>query len=321
MKQIMLTLSALMLIACSGTSGDFVEKADQPAVMNYDSETREMSPKDTIVYQIHNLDEAAHLIDSLNYTPEAWQAGIREVPRLNWVKVPERWRETTSKEIEVKVKKQIFFRVLAPLALEANEDIEAERNQLVRLAEKSSSSWSSDETEWFEHLKEKYKVSSGDQPSAVAELIKRVDIIPLSLALAQSAEESGWGTSRFAAEGNALFGQWAWGKDAMKPKEQREGMGDYGLRKFDTPLQSMEAYMLNLNTHNAYKALRERRAELRSASQPVTGSELAKTLTKYSERGQEYVETLLGIMRVNHLAQADEAYLGDGPVILVFPVE
>ncbi len=317
MKTLVIILFTCTILGCSGNTNNQIPDSNGEERLT----EADYSERDTIVYRIHNLQEAANLIDSLNYTPEAWQAGIREVPRLNWMKIPERWRTSTSKELEVKVKKQVFFRVLAPLALESNEDIKEERQHLLKLMEKTSDSWSADDRNWIDTLAEKYKVSLEDESAAFRELQQRVDIIPLSLALTQSAEESGWGTSRFAAEGNALFGQWAWGKDAMKPKEQREGMGNYGLRKFDTPLQSMEAYMLNLNTHNAYKALRERRDELRSAGQPVTGAELAKTLTKYSERGEEYVETLLSIMRVNYLAQADDAYLGDGPVILVMPVE
>ena len=153
------------------------------------------------------------------------------------------------------------------------------------------------------------------------ELWRRVDIIPLSLVLAQSAEESGWGTSRFAAEGNALFGQWAWGKNAIKPKEQRSGKGDYGIARFDSPLESMRAYMLNLNTHRAYTDLRKARAALRNQGQKPDGETLARTLTRYSERGEEYVGTLLSIMKVNNLATADEAYLKESPVILFIPVE
>lgn len=315
MNKVLIFTVCTFFFGCSGN------KANQPAERGNPDNVVSAYERDTIVYRIHNFQEAADLIDSLNYTPEAWQSGIREVPRLNWVKVPERWRTSTSKEIEVKVKKQVFFRVLAPLALEANEHIEAERERLLNLSGQSSDSWDKEDMEWFDQLAEKYKVQADNRQLAMQELQVRVDIIPLSLGLAQSAEESGWGTSRFAAEGNALFGQWAWGKDAMKPKEQREGMGDYGLRKFDTPLASMEAYMLNLNSHNAYKELRERRAQLRSSGQPVTGEELAKTLTRYSERGEEYVNTLQSLMRVNHLALADEAYLSDGPVILVMPVE
>ena len=155
----------------------------------------------------------------------------------------------------------------------------------------------------------------------LAELRKRVDIVPLSLALSQTAEESGWGTSRFAVEGNALFGQWTWG-GGMKPKEQRtRTRGDHGVAAFESPLESVTSYMLNLNTHHTYESLRDRRAELRANNQPVTGNELAGTLTRYSERGGAYVDTLRSIMRVNNLAPADGAYLTAEPPIILVPAE
>ena len=156
--------------------------------------------------------------------------------------------------------------------------------------------------------------------AALDELMLRVDAVPVSLALAQCAEESGWGTSRFAAEGNALFGQWSWGGEGIKPLQQREGMGDYRIAAFETPLHSVMAYMKNLNTHNAYAGLRVRRAELRAKGERMSGFELAKTLDKYSERGAAYVESLHGIMRVNQLDPADDAFLGDGPTIWLIPV-
>ncbi len=321
MRLIAISFSALLFLGCN-TGSPSVDQADLSQVDELPvSEVSKKEAQDTIIYEISSLEEAVKLIEDLNYTPEAWQAGIREVPRLNWIKVPERWRTTISSEIEVKLKKQLFFRVVGPLALEINERIRSDRQKLLSFEEQSRD-LNEEDREWIKALAKEYKLDTQDiDESLFNQLLMRVDIVPPSLALAQSAEESGWGTSRFAAEGNALFGQWAWGKDAMKPKEQREGMGDYGLRKFDTPLASMEAYMLNLNTHRAYTDLRQRRAQLRKAGEKVTGMELAKTLTKYSERGEEYVETLQSIMRVNHLAQADDAYLSDGPVILVVPVE
>jgi len=138
--------------------------------------------------------------------------------------------------------------------------------------------------------------------------------------LAQAAEESGWGTSRFAVEGNALFGMWTWGEEGIKPQQQRSGLGDYKIASYETPMHSVIAYMQNLNTNSSYEALRARRAELRSAGTKVTGWELAGTLTKYSERGQAYVESLRALMKTNMLMATDDAYLGDGPTILLIPV-
>lgn len=283
-----------------------------------------MEPGDTIRYEFSGYEEGLKLFDSLNYTPEAWQSGNREVPNLHISHIPERWRERTSKEIEIKLKKQVFFRIIAPLALAVNEEIRQEREELEKIMSRGLSDLSASQFQWLERLAEAYKVTNAGSTISedqVTELRKRVDQVPLSLVLAQSAEESGWGTSRFAAEGNALFGQWAWGKNAMKPKEQRSGMGDYGLARFDSPLESMRAYMRNLNSHTAYQSLRDARAELREQGKTPDGVSLARTLTRYSERGEEYVNTLLGIMRINNLATADEAYLKKDPVILFIPVE
>jgi uncharacterized FlgJ-related protein len=147
-----------------------------------------------------------------------------------------------------------------------------------------------------------------------------VDTVPPSLVLAQTTEESGWGTSRFAVEGNALFGMWTWDGAGITPLQQRSGLGNYKIAAYETPLQSVIAYMHNLNTHQSYAELRARRAKLRSAGKKVTGWELAGTLTNYSERRQAYVDSLRSLMKVNMLEPTDDAYLGDGPTILLIPV-
>jgi len=148
-----------------------------------------------------------------------------------------------------------------------------------------------------------------------------VDIIPPSLALAQGAEESGWGTSRFALLGNSLFGQWDFSGNGIKPEQQRSELGNYGLAAFDTPLDAVLAYARNLNSHEAYRQMRELRAKLRTEGHNPTGYELAATLDKYSERGQAYVDGLRTIMRVNKLAATDEAWLWNKAVITIQPAE
>jgi Bax protein len=174
-------------------------------------------------------------------------------------------------------------------------------------------------------LGRKFKVTGEDDESLtgqqLAELKNRIDIIPPSLALAQGAEESGWGTSRFALLGNSLFGQWDFSGKGIKPEQQRSELGDYGLAAFDTPLDAVVAYTRNLNTHRAYTRMRQLRAEIREKGNEPTGFELADTLDRYSERGQEYVDGLHAIMRVNKLAAADLAHLTNDEVILIEPAE
>ncbi len=283
-----------------------------------------VAERESRYFEFESYKEVERLFEELNYTPEAWQAGVREVPRVYITKVSERWRAKTTKEISVQTKKGLFFRALAPLVLHANELIVADRQRVEALAiVRALESLSPEEQQWLNELAARYKIDlvKGEIAAAhVDELLRRVDIVPVSLALSQGAEESGWGTSRFAAEGNALFGQWTWGENAMKPKRQRASLGNYGLAAFETPLESVLAYIHNLNTHRAYTELRTRRAELRAAAEPLSGRALAKTLTRYSERGADYVKTLHVIMSVNQLDAADAAYLGNGPAIYLVPV-
>lgn len=266
------------------------------------------------------------LINDLNYTPEAWQAGIREVPRLYLTNIPPRWREKTSKEIDVITKKRIFFRILGPLILQSNEFIQADRERLTSIIKtlRAGAAVNAKDQAFLRETAVSYKVGDGEadftDQGLQDKLLRRVDTLPPSLVLAQAAEESGWGTSRFAAEGNALFGMWTWDGEGVTPLQQRSELGNYKIASYETPLQSVIAYMHNLNTHQAYKDLRARRAELRKAGDKVTGWDLAKTLTKYSERGQKYVDSLHSLMKANKLQPTDDAFLSDGPTILLIPV-
>jgi uncharacterized FlgJ-related protein len=283
--------------------------------------TDKIAEPDRKVFEFQSYMEIERLFEELNYTQAAWDAGIREVPRLVMTNIPSRWRSTSAAEVAVTTKKQLFFRLLGPGALMLNESIEADRARLLALIETGQSTASPEDLEWLLALCATYRVepSVPISPEDLAKLVTRVDVIPPSLVLAQAAEESGWGTSRFADVGNALFGQWTW-SEGMTPLHPRAEKGDYRVARFDTPLDSVRAYMLNLNTHPAYDELRIRRREMRDLGQTPNGWELAETLTRYSERGEAYVETLHVIMRVNALAAADDAYLSDAPTIYLTPV-
>lgn len=275
--------------------------------------------------EVRSYKDMFELFDKLNYTPEAWQAGIREVPRVYLPLIGERWGSTGSKEVTIDNKKRLFFRGLAPLVLRANELIMLDRNRLgnIRSAFKETGTISGQDPDWIMKLAKLYRVKSEkDQvtSSMLEELWEKVDIVPVSLALGQAAEESGWGTSRFAAQGNAVYGQWTWGKNAIKPEQQRKELGNYGIAAFESLQQSICAYMLNLNTHNAYASLRVKRAELRKKGEKITGYVLADQLTRYSERGEEYVKAIKSMMDYNRLNPADDAYLSNDPPIYLVPV-
>jgi uncharacterized FlgJ-related protein len=263
------------------------------------------------------------LFDRLGYTQQAWQAGIREVPRVYLEDVPDQWRARSAKLASTVDKKRIFFRLIGPIVLRINELITADRVRAKEITGKLlvGKGVSPDDRAWLAELAVRYKmIKSADEQldsDRYPELLLRVDIIPASLSLAQAASESGWGTSRFAAEGNALFGQWTWGKGAgMKPAEQRSSThGDHRVASFGSTALSAYSYALNMNTSNAYRDFRLKRADLRRENLRVSGTVLAETLIRYSERGQAYVDDIQRIIRQNRLDAADDAYLRDMAVI------
>jgi len=272
-----------------------------------------------------NYKDVLALFDRMGYTQKAWQAGIREIPRVYLADVPDTWHERSTKELSVADKKRLFFRLIAPVVLRINEIILEDRGRAKELTERLAEGQSvrPEDQAWLTELAAKYKVL--ESPSkrldgdAFAELLMRVDIVPPSLSLAQAASESGWGTSRFAAEGNSLFGQWTWGK-GLKPTEQRTSkLGDYRVAAFDSTAQAAYSYALNLNTARAYRGLRLKRADLRRQSLRISGTVLAETLVNYSERGQAYVDDLKALMRENRLDDADDASLRHMTVIHIVP--
>ena len=144
-------------------------------------------------------------------------------------------------------KKRAFFRLLGPLVLHANELIQADRQQLESIIKtlRSGESISPREETFIRETAVAYKVGEGDidisDQALQDELIRRVDTLPPSLVLAQGAEESGWGTSRFAIEGNALFGMWTWGEEGITPQQQRSEHGDHKIASYKTPMESVIA--------------------------------------------------------------------------------
>ena len=283
----------------------------------------QVKPTDEMV-PCRNSKDVLALFDRLGYTPKAWQSGIREIPRVYLADVPDTWRER-SKDLSPEDKKRLFFRVIAPIVLRINELILEDRVRANELTERlaQGQSVTPDDQVWLTDLAVKYKVLESTSErldrNAFAELLMRVDIIPPSLALAQAADESGWGTSRFAEQGDALFGQWAWGK-GLKPAEQRTSeFGDQRIAAFGSTAQAAYSYALNLNTEHAYRDLRLKRAVLRRQKQRISGTVLAETLLHYSERGQRYVDDLKSLIRQNRLDDVDDAYLRHMAVIHIVP--
>lgn len=207
------------------------------------------------------------------------------------------------KSLTVAERKARFVEILLPLILRENQRLEGRAIALELAIAKN------DEDE-LNRLKTLYRLSkfTGDDDALHAELRSRIAPIPPSLALAQAAVESGWGLSRFAEEGNALFGQWAWSADAgIKPKEASNSRAV--IRSFSTLYESVVAYMHNLNTHYAYAPLRERRAQLIQAGEDVTGFILAEHLAPYAETGEKYIFTLKSMIRQNRFDHYEDHML------------
>ncbi len=199
-------------------------------------------------------------------------------------------------------RKEFFIQIILPLILQENNNIKLDRKRLFNIITKSNNT--NVEKKWLKKKYKQYGVVSKD----LSELKIRMDIVPVSLAIAQAAKETGWGTSRFALEGNALFGQWTWSGEGLKPKEAEENKG-HKVMKFNVLQASVRAYQRNLNTHRTYQNFRLARAELRDRGKPLDSLILSKFLDNYAETGEKYVEVLQKIIKQNSLKDFDDSKL------------
>lgn len=214
----------------------------------------------------------------------------------------------TKYEADTERKKE-FFNYLLPLINNHNASILKARHKI--------SQWSQhpDSLGWFDHFQlenflETYQLDNFNinNEHDWAKLLRRVDVIPASLALAQAANESGWGTSRFAREGNNYFGQWCYKKGCGIVPKGRGTRDVHEVAIFNSPSDSVASYLRNLNSHKAYKTLREIRVIMREEEQSIRGAELVKGLGKYSQRGQDYTIELRSIILHNNLQKYDYNY-------------
>lgn len=208
-------------------------------------------------------------------------------------------------------RKALFIRIALPLALAVNEAILLDRRRIeaLRDARAAGQTPGPRDARWLAATFARYGVTPGDH----AELLRRVDIVPPSLAIAQSVEESGWGTSRFAREANALFGQRIYrdGGNGVVPRRRAPGER-FRIRRFARLMETVRGYAMNLNAHWAYGGFRAARAELRRRGRPIRGLALVHTLRLYSERREVYVRYLERLIRTNDLTALDGARLA-GP--------
>ena len=202
----------------------------------------------------------------------------------------------------IKKKKNLFIKIILPLILEENNKVKLNRKKLFAILNKSNNS--AVEKRWLNQKFKQYGVLNKD----LLTLKIRMDVIPVSLAIAQAAKETGWGKSRFALEGNALFGQWTWSGEGIKPAGA-DADTTHKVMKFKVLKTSVKAYLRNLNTHSSYKRFRLVRAVLRDNEKSLDSLILANYLDKYAETGEKYIIILKKIIKQNNLKDFDDVKL------------
>ncbi len=207
---------------------------------------------------------------------------------------------------DVGEKKRAFFDYLQPMVDANNRRVLQDRQKLAMLIGKPADDLARSEQSFIDERVERYRVDQNlAHDDQIQELMKRLDEVPVSLALAQAAMESAWGTSRFAREGNNLFGQWCYRAGCgIIPARRGEGQ-THEVARFTNVDAAVASYLRNINSHPAYNDLRTARAVLRTENQPITGHAMAAHLLRYSERGSAYVEEIQSMIRINKLAARD----------------
>jgi len=244
-----------------------------------------------------NAETTLNLFDDLDYDLAGVRTGQKVKP-IYLMKLPKDLKTLG----DTKMKRELFIKIVLPLILDENQKIMDDRKKLFKILAKNFNTVG--EKVWLKRRFREYKIEDQD----LSKLKIRMDIIPVSIALAQAANESGWGTSRFALEGNALFGQWTWSKKGISPAN-KDPNKTHKILQFQILKASVRAYKNNINTHNAYKEFREVRAQLRQDDKQIVGLDLTKYLKNYAAIGEKYVSILENIIERNSLTDFDKANL------------
>jgi len=215
----------------------------------------------------------------------------------------------------IEIKKQQFFDYLQDYIVAENLKIHKTRSQLISYAEIAYDGvvYSSREKDWLMSLSYEYRIDSDflNERDLVNELLLRVDVIPASLVLAQAANESAWGTSRFTLEGNNIFGQWCYEAGCGIVPNRRPSGATHEVKKFYSVEESVTAYFTNINSHHLYQYFRKLRAQMRAYELDLDPMVLTYGLGRYSERGDSYVDEVQSIIIQNELQDRDNAHLNE----------
>ncbi|MDC6465643.1 glucosaminidase domain-containing protein [Pelagibacteraceae bacterium] len=263
-----------------------VSKAEEPAAIEENDNTVSLNAATTL-----------NLFNDLGYDLKGIRAGQKVKP-IYLTKLPKDLNTLGS----TKQKRELFIKIILPLILDENAKISEDRSKLFKILSKNFNTVG--ERVWLKRRFKEYKIDDQD----LSKLKMRMDIVPVSIAIAQAANESGWGTSRFALEGNALFGQWTWSKKGISPKNKDPNQ-THKILQFQILKASVKAYKNNLNTHNAYKDFREARAKQREDIDTIEGLVLVKHLKNYASIGDQYVKLLKDIIVNNSLSDFDKSIL------------
>ena len=251
-------------------------------------------PSDSVRLSAATIEE---LFKSTNYSLEDVRKN-KLVKPISLTLLPSEIRKIEN----TKKRKDLFIQIILPLVIKENNSIRLDRKKLFSILNKSRNS--KVEKIWLNSKFKQYGVVNKD----LSTLKIRMDEVPVSMAIAQAAKETGWGTSRFAQEGNALFGQWTWSGEGIKPSNA-DTESTHKVMKFKILQASVKAYQRNLNTHSSYKDFRSARASLRDEGKKLDSIILIKYLDKYAETGVEYVKVLQQIIKQNNLTDFDDAKL------------
>ncbi len=274
-----------------------LKAAGSPTGVNASSGTLAVAGTD------RTTDRLSKVFADIGYELDSVISGGARVPRLFLASLP----DDLGKIRESGIRKALFFQTMLPLILQVNEEILADRQRIWNILFNKKLGLRVDAADrlWLSVQYERYGVRSND----IEALLSKVDIVPPSMTLAQAAEESGWGTSRFVREGNAIFGQWTVSETKGLTPLKRDQDKKHKVRIFSDLIGSVRAYAYNLNTHRAYRSLRKTRAARRRKGLPIDGAVLADSLTSYSQRGKAYVATIRSIIAANNLRRLDDARL------------
>ena len=312
-RNIYLSLSIIFFIGCMITVRPYIKSVVNEVKFTYvaeeyklvkktkKTESKKVEKSETFTKQDNsislNAQTTLNLFEDLGYDLKGVRAGQKVKP-IYLTKLPKDLKTLG----DTKTKRELFIKIILPLILNENEKIDKDRKKLFKIINKNFNTVG--ERVWLKRRFKEYKIEDQD----LTKLKIRMDIIPVSLAIAQAANESGWGTSRFALEGNALFGQWTYSKKGISPKKS-DPNSTHKILQFQILKASVRAYKNNLNTHKAYTEFREARAQLRQDKKIINGLELTKYLKNYAQIGEKYVVILEDIINRNSLTDFDRANL------------